>query len=87
MHVLSIAIDERGRRVLTVESGQLEAGSPACGVLAGSHGRYEQTLHDAHDDTTVSALARHLGLDWHTCWSAVEVEAKAESPTRRGWRM
>ena len=26
-------------------------------------------------DTTVSALARHLGVDWHTCWSAVEVEA------------
>lgn len=21
----------------------------------------------AHDDTTVSALARHLGVDWHTC--------------------
>jgi transposase len=29
----------------------------------------------AHDDTTVSALARHLGVDWHTCWDAVEVEA------------
>jgi transposase len=29
-----------------------------------------------HDDTTVSALARHLGVDWHTCWDAVEVEAK-----------
>jgi len=27
------------------------------------------------DDTTVSALARHLGVDWHTCWGAVEVEA------------
>jgi hypothetical protein len=22
-------------------------------------------------------LARHLGVDWHTCWSAVEIEAKA----------
>ena len=30
-----------------------------------------------HDDTTVSALARHLGVDWHTCWDAVEVEAEA----------
>ena len=30
-----------------------------------------------HDDTTVSALARHLGVDWHTCWDAIEVEAKA----------
>jgi transposase len=29
-----------------------------------------------HDDTTVSALARHLGVDWHTCWDAVEVEAR-----------
>ena len=28
-----------------------------------------------HDDTTVSALARHLGVDWHTCWDAVEREA------------
>lgn len=28
-----------------------------------------------HDDTTVSALARHLGVDWHTCWDAVESEA------------
>jgi hypothetical protein len=26
------------------------------------------------DDTTVSALARHLGVDWHTCWDAIEVE-------------
>jgi transposase len=29
-----------------------------------------------HDDSTVSALARHLGVDWHTCWDAVEAEAK-----------
>ncbi len=27
-----------------------------------------------HDATTVSALARHLGVDWHTLWDAVEVE-------------
>ena len=25
----------------------------------------------AHDDTTVSALARHLKVDWHTLWGAV----------------
>ena len=31
----------------------------------------------SYDDTTVSALARHLGVDWHTCWDAIEVEAKA----------
>jgi transposase len=27
-----------------------------------------------HDDTTVSALARHLGVDWHTAWNAIKVE-------------
>jgi transposase len=31
----------------------------------------------SYDDTTVSALARHLGVDWHTAWSAIETEAKA----------
>ncbi len=38
----------------------------------------------AHDDTTVSALARHLGVDWHTLWDAVEVEARRRTadPTR-----
>jgi len=38
----------------------------------------------AHDDTTVSALARHLGVDWHTLWDAVEVEATArvDNPDR-----
>jgi hypothetical protein len=38
----------------------------------------------AHDDTTVSALARHLGVDWHTAWNAIEIEAKARTsdPTR-----
>ena len=29
------------------------------------------------DDTTVSALARHLGVAWHTAWTAIEAEAKA----------
>jgi transposase len=33
------------------------------------------------DDTTVSALARHLGVDWHTLWDAVEVEASARLDT------
>ena len=28
------------------------------------------------DDTTVAALARHLGVDWHTCWDAIEAEAR-----------
>lgn len=37
-----------------------------------------------HDDTTVSASARHLGVDWHTCWDAIEVEAtrRLADPTR-----
>jgi transposase len=30
----------------------------------------------SHDDTTVSALARHLGVDWHTAWTAIETEAE-----------
>lgn len=42
----------------------------------------------ADDDTTVSALPRHLGVDWHTCWDAVEVEAAARvadpGPAGRG---
>jgi transposase len=33
----------------------------------------------SYDDTTVSALARHLGVDWHTCWDAIEVEAKVRT--------
>ena len=28
-----------------------------------------------HDDTTVSAIARHLGVDWHTAWTAIKTEA------------
>jgi transposase len=29
----------------------------------------------AHDDTTVSALARHLRVGWHTLWRAIKTEA------------
>ena len=38
----------------------------------------------SYDDTTVAALARHLGVDWHTCWDAIEVEAQARvgNPSR-----
>jgi transposase len=140
MHVLDVTVDDRDRLVLSVESGQLEAGCPACGVLAVGHGRRTHVLHDApcfgrvtllqwrkrvwrcrepqcatdtfsethdlappralltvravrwatdalaHDDTTVSALARHLGVDWHTCWSAIETEARVRvgQPERLG---
>jgi transposase len=37
----------------------------------------------AHDDITVSALARHLRVDWYTLWRAVRVEA-AERTSRPG---
>jgi transposase len=133
MHVLDVQFDDQQRLVLTIESGQLEAACPACGVLAAGHGRRLRRLHDApcfgrvtllqwlvrvwrcrepacptttfseahdvapprmvlttravawattalsYDDTTVSALARHLGVDWHTAWDAIEVEAKART--------
>ena len=29
-----------------------------------------------HDDTTVSAIARHLGVAWDTCWSAIKADAQ-----------
>jgi transposase len=29
-----------------------------------------------HDDTTVSALARRLGVAWDTCWNAIHAAAK-----------
>ena len=131
MHVLEVEVDSQQRLVLTIESRQLEAACPACGVMAVGHGRRVRILPDApcfaritlmrwlvriwrcreplcptttfsetyevaspgmvlttravawaisalsYDDTTVSALARHLGVDWHTCWDAIEVEAKA----------
>ena len=36
------------------------------------------------DDTTVNALARRLGVDWHTLWDALKVEAhrRADDPER-----
>jgi transposase len=131
MHVLDVEVDDQRRLVLTVESGQVGAACPRCGVMAIGHGRRVRVLHDApcfgrvtlvrwlvriwrcrepacpagtfseahdlapprtaltvravrwavdalsYDDTTVSALARHLGVDWHTAWDAIEVEAKA----------
>jgi hypothetical protein len=39
MHVLDVEIDDQQRLVLTIESGQVEAACPACGVLAVGHGR------------------------------------------------
>jgi transposase len=31
------------------------------------------------DDTTVAALARRLGVDWHTIWKAIEAEAQTRT--------
>jgi transposase len=41
----------------------------------------------AHYDITVSALARHLGVDSHTAWNAIEIEAKAryQRPAPTEW--
>jgi transposase len=37
----------------------------------------------AHDDTTVSALARHLGVDWHTLGTASKQQQhRVSSPER-----
>jgi hypothetical protein len=33
MHVLEVEVDSQQRLVLTIESGQLEAACPACGVM------------------------------------------------------
>ena len=37
-----------------------------------------------HDDTTVSAIARHLGVDWHTAWGGIgpEAERRVAAPGR-----
>jgi Helix-turn-helix domain of transposase family ISL3 len=37
------------------------------------------------DDTTVSALARRLGVDWHTCWDAIEVRPRGGWPILPAW--
>lgn len=29
-----------------------------------------------HNDTTVSAIVRHLGTDWHTTWDSIGTEAR-----------
>src|SRR5829696_2307063 len=136
MHVLAVAVDEKDRLVLSVESDRVEHGCPSCGVLAVGHGRRLHVLHDVpcfgrvtlvrwlkriwrcrepmcatttfsevhdmappravltaravawsadaltHDDTTVSALARHLGVDWHTAWYAVEAKTRVGQTER-----
>jgi transposase len=57
MHVVDAGVDDQ-RLVLTIESGQLEAGCPACGVLAVGHGRRVRILHDAPCSGRVTVLRR-----------------------------
>jgi transposase len=86
LHVLEVTTRDDGVLVLDVESDQTLTGCPDCGVVAVGHGRSVQVLHDApcfaravrvrHDDTTVSAIARHLGVAWDTCWSAIKPHAE-----------
>jgi transposase len=58
MHVVDVEIDDHQRLVLTIESGQVEAACPTCGVLAVGHGRRVRVLHDA------PCLARVALLRW-----------------------
>ena len=48
--------------------GAAVAADPPGGGVGGRRAR--------EDDTTVSALARRLGVDWHTLWDALRVEAE-----------
>jgi transposase len=47
IHFFWVEIDDRQRLVVTVESDQLEAGCPSCGVVAAGYGRRVHPLHDA----------------------------------------
>jgi transposase len=125
MHLLDVRTDDDGLVWVEVETDQTLTGCPGCGVVAVSHARRVQVLHDApcfgrpvrvrwskriwrcpepacprgtwteqhlfaeprakltaraiawavdalrHDDTTVSALARRLGVAWDTCMNAI----------------
>jgi transposase len=53
------------------ETHQLIA--PRAGLTSRAIGWATDAL--AHDDTTVSALARHLHVGWHTLWRAIRSEA------------
>jgi hypothetical protein len=87
MHVLDVEVDDLQRLVLTVESAQLAAACPGCGVMAIGHGRRVRVLHDA------PSFGRAL---WSGGWcgsgAAENPRARPERsvrPTtwrRRGWR-
>jgi transposase len=58
LHVTGVDRDDRGRLVVTVESGPSVMGCPSCGVLARGHGRDEVTLVDA------PAFGRPVRIRW-----------------------
>ncbi len=47
IHVLAVASRDDGTVVLDVETDQMLAGCPDCGVVAVGHGRRVQVVHDA----------------------------------------
>jgi transposase len=63
MHVLDVEVDDLQRLVLTVESAQLAAACPGCGVMAIGHGRRVRVLHDAPSFGRVT-LIRWLVRVW-----------------------
>ena len=85
MHVLSVEIDHQQRLVLTVETGQMEAACPACGVLAIGHGRRVRVLHDAPCFAPVTLL-RWLVRIWRCreplCPTQTFTEAHDIPPSR-----
>lgn len=72
---------ERSCPVVTFSETHLLA-APRARLTTRAVGWAADALSD--DDTTVAALARRLGVDWHTLWDALKVEARrrAEDPVR-----
>src|SRR5665647_906494 len=79
VHVTDVARTGQ-ESVLTIETPARLEGCGVCGVVAVSHGRRVRLtsraiwwaigqLRTAH--ATVAGLARALGVDWHTLWSAI----------------
>src|SRR5215212_1118615 len=85
MHVLAVAVDEKDRLVVTVESDQVEHGCPGCGVLAVGHGRRVHLLHDAPCFGRVT-LVRWLKRIWRCrepmCTTATFSEEHDLAPAR-----
>jgi hypothetical protein len=57
--------------------GRSPSPDAASGRVTGTAEDNKRSSELTHGDTTVPAPARHLGVDWHTAWNAMELEAKA----------